>query len=387
MHSSPRCGHEPNEDEHSVAILPVPSGYWFFFGIFDGFSGLETSVWLSNNLIPAVTGALGNLYTEVASLTQSSDPQPLAADVVQTISKAFKRLDDDLVYAPLDAVLSSDSLRFAVSSLAPAYSGSCALLSYYDSRSRQLYTALTGNSRAVLGRATHNEAGIPTGAYSIHELSVDQTDDNRFERARLEAEHPGEPVVWGGRVLGLGLTRAFGEARYKWPLEVQRRLKQHYLGRTPVRDVKTPPYLTAWPALTSIEVQPGDFLIMGSDGLWECLTNEEAVGLVGLWKEMRSTRSSGAEGDSDLSLSEIPVEREDGYRDKTVRYQQWGVEKRFVGVDENVATHLLRNALGGANSDLTAALLSMRASRSRAYRDDITVIVVFFGEEDRRTTG
>ncbi|KAI0355181.1 protein serine/threonine phosphatase 2C [Trametes cingulata] len=378
------ASNEPVEDEHAEAVLPVPSGYWSFFGLFDGHSGRDTSVWLSDNLIPAVTGALADLYNRARGNAVST-PEPTPAEIERTLTDTFRKLDEDIVSAPLDQVFASQSRYAAVTVLAPAYSGSCALLSFYDSHSGLLHTALTGDSRAVLGRQELDESGKPTGSYSAHALTTDQTGWNPSERERLEAEHPGEEPVRNGRVMGMGVSRAFGDARYKWPRDVQDRLKRQYLGRTPLPNVKTPPYLTAEPEVTSVRVQPGDFLIMASDGLWECLTNEEAVGLVGHWRDaMRSTRSPRAHDAPTLSSPELPVQREADEDDRTVRYRQWGAEKRFVTVDENAATHLLRNALGGADTDLAAALLSMRAPRSRTYRDDITIVVVFFAAEDDR---
>ena len=38
--------------------MPVPSGYWSFFGLYDGHNGGATSKWLASNMIPAVSGAL-----------------------------------------------------------------------------------------------------------------------------------------------------------------------------------------------------------------------------------------------------------------------------------------------------------------------------------------
>ncbi len=39
---------------------------------------------------------------------------------------------------------------------------------------------------------------------------------------RIRSEHPAEDVIQRGRILGgLEPSRAFGDARYKWPLEVQ----------------------------------------------------------------------------------------------------------------------------------------------------------------------
>ncbi|KAH9857448.1 phosphatase 2C-like domain-containing protein [Lenzites betulinus] len=383
--------------QHSEAILPTPSGYWSFFGLYDGHSGPETGIWLADNLIPAVAGALADLYSRSAATSDPEPPVPAESDIERTIKDTFNRLDDDLVNAPLETIFASNSKYIASTLLTPAYAGSCALLSFYDSHSGLLHTAITGDSRALLGRPTYDESGNPTGNYEVHVLTADQNGWNPLERERIEAAHPGEDIVHNGRVAGIGVSRAFGDARFKWSLDVQRRLQREYLGRSIYAAVKTPPYLTAEPVVTSIAIRPGDFLILGSDGLWECLTNEEAVGLVGHWKNLRSGmrsvggRDPAANSGVVLRSPELPVQRPDagdgdGDEKDTVRYRQWGAKKCFVSGDANAATHLLRNALGGADVDLTAALLSLRGTRSRTYRDDITISVVFFDEQDRRTS-
>lgn len=48
------------------------------------------------------------------------------------------------------AITGSDSLNEAMCRLGPAYSGSCALVSYYHSESQLLKVACTGDSRASL---------------------------------------------------------------------------------------------------------------------------------------------------------------------------------------------------------------------------------------------
>jgi len=215
--------------------------------------------------------------------------------------------------------------------------------------------------------------------YEVHVLSVDQNGSNPEEEARLSALHPGETIVEKGRVLGWGLSRAFGDAAYKWSLDIQKRLHEEYLGDIIRPNVKTPPYFTAEPEITTITVQPGDFLVMATDGLWDCLTNEEAVGLVGLWlnDKAKDSRSALLEAEevNTFKRDELPVTV---LKDDTVMYPWWRTKKRFVNIDANAATHLARNAFGGADSDLTAALLSMTLPRSRRYRDDLTAIVVFF---------
>ncbi|KAL4254429.1 PPM-type phosphatase-like domain superfamily protein [Abortiporus biennis] len=350
------ASNDPTEDDHAEAILPVPSGYWSFFGVFDGHSGWETSAWLRENLVPAVVV-----------------PEPSNDDIEQTLKSTFLRLDDEIVNLPIAKVLSGSSRRAAVDLLAPAHAGSCALLAFYDSHSRFLHVAITGDSRAILGRRVQNAAGETS--YEVILLSAEQDGKSPAEEARLNSLHPGEQVVKNGRVMGFGMSRAFGDARLKWDVEVQKKLKASYMGRTPSPNIKTPPYLTAEPEVTSTLVQPGDFLIMASDGLWESLTSEEAVGLVGWWLNGRRN------GVNDHRLpSELPVEFDDDWHDHTVRYRQWGATKRFVNEDRNAATHLVRNALGGADVDLTSALFSMRSPRARTYMDDITAVVVFFDD-------
>jgi len=308
---------------------------------------------------------------------------------------AFARLDDEIVNQSAQQVLKQASKTKAVELLAPALSGSCALLSFYDSRSKLLRVACTGDSRAVLGRRSES------GKWAAMALSVDQTGNNPDEVARLRRLHPGEEhVVRNGRVLGgLEPTRAFGDASYKWTREISDRLRQSFFGRTQSPLLKTPPYVTAEPVVTTTKVEPerGDFLVMATDGLWEMLTNEEVVGLVGKWIESQASSTSNESFDSvwakmfGSQKPGLPVESGksgSGKGQKTpVRPRQWGVspddKDRFIVKDKNAATHLIRNALGGKKEEQVSALLTLPSPYSRRYRDDLTVQVIFFGYSEK----
>ena len=74
------------------------------------------------------------------------------------------------------AITGPSFLNEAMSQIGPAYSGSCALVSYYHSESQLLKVACTGDSRAVLGR--RNAAG----KWEARALSRDQVGDLTFER-------------------------------------------------------------------------------------------------------------------------------------------------------------------------------------------------------------
>lgn len=305
---------------------------------------------------------------------------PTSEAVDAAIKKGFTRLDDEIVHQSVQEVLKSNSKSVAAELLAPALSGSCALLSFYDSSSGLLRVACTGDSRAVLGRRSDG------GKWTATPLSVDQTGGNPDEAARMRKLHPGEEhVIRNGRVLGgLEPTRAFGDASYKWTKEIANRLRESFFARPQPTLLKTPPYVTAEPVVTTTKVHPekGDFLVLATDGLWEMLTNEEVVGLVGQWLETQTSKSSTSQLDSVWSKlfggqkSGLPVEHgsqtggDDGQK-TPVRVRQWGISKdddRFVVKDSNVATHLIRNALGGKNEEMVSALLTLPSPFSRRYR-------------------
>ncbi|KAF4578258.1 hypothetical protein EYR40_001581 [Pleurotus pulmonarius] len=386
----------PAEDFIASAFVHLDTHTWSLFSIFDGHNGPLTSSWLSDNLIPAIVGGLADLFSRQPPLFDEAEHTSLDSettlrlkpppheDIDGALKAAFLRVDDDIVNWAVERAFASPSKANAVNLLLPAQSGSCALVSFFDSASKKLRVAVTGDSRAILGRR------VDGGLYEVHVLSFDQNAHNPAEDERMSKEHPGETIMANGRVLGWGMSRAFGDATYKWSLEIQKRLHEEYLGDRIPSKVKTPPYFTAEPEITTTDIRPGDFLVMGSDGLWDCLTNEEVVGLVGLWKDThdmvpKETMSSPSEGTSshhhmiasdftiDAPYDQNKVVDRDSLpvilqEDKTVMYPWWRATKKFVNVDANVAAHLARNALGGADQDLTLGLLTMTPPRSRRYR-------------------
>lgn len=396
---------DPIEDDHSEKIIELPEALasataarnsasdWMFWGVFDGHSGWTTSAKLRQVLINFVARELNSTYK--AALADPTKGTPSSDSIEAAIKTGFTRLDHEIVHESVEKVLKANSKLVAAELLAPALSGSCALLSFYDSNSKLLRVACTGDSRAVLGRRSEN------GKWSATPLSVDQTGGNPDEEARMRKLHPGEDnVIRNGRVLGgLEPTRAFGDASYKWTREVSDRLKQSFFGRTPSPHLRSPPYVTAEPVVTTTRIEPnkGDFVVMATDGLWEMLTNEEVVGLVGQWIEKQSAEGNGNSANSWIKMFSsqqkgLPVEQGNGKNGKggqktPIRQQQWGVKggenDRFVVEDKNVATHLVRNALGGKDKDMVCALLTLPAPYSRRYRDDLTVEVIFFGGSDK----
>jgi pyruvate dehydrogenase phosphatase len=119
-------------------------------------------------------------------------------------------------------------------------------MAFLDPSKRDLYVACTGDSRAIAGIWEETDDG--TGKWRVEVLTEDQTGRNENEAKRLyqiqqsyavsqishrqifyfslQLEHPTEDVIARGRILGgLEPSRAFGDARYKWPREVQETLR------------------------------------------------------------------------------------------------------------------------------------------------------------------
>ncbi|KAK5138308.1 hypothetical protein LTR08_003369 [Meristemomyces frigidus] len=413
---------DPIEDDHIEKIVEIPSTIaapapgktrsdWMFWGVFDGHAGWTTSAKLRQALVSYVARELNATYK--SALHDPARTFPAGAAVDAAIKTAFLKLDHEITHDSVQKVLKSQSKAVAAEILAPALSGSCALLSFYESRSKELRVACTGDSRAVLGRRS-----ATSGKWTATPLSVDQTGGTASEDARLRAEHPNEPYVTAnGRILGgLEPSRAFGDAVYKWSKATQEQIKSAYFGRTPSKYLKTPPYVTAEPVVTTTTVEParGDFVVMATDGLWEMLTNEEVVGLVGQWLDAQGSGSSNTTSGANTnnnnnstagwlkswfrtqpppsSPASLPIEHHHDQESPTgqrapMRQQQWNLPSspqasRFVTQDKNAATHLVRNALGGKDTDMLCSLLTLPSPFSRRYRDDLTVQVIFFGEGD-----
>jgi len=244
-----------------------------------------------------------------------------------------------------------------------------------------------------------------------------------------------ESVVVNNRVLGhLAVSRAFGDARFKvcssssdgGRLQLQRTLSQSSTSgggssSNAENKVKTPPYVTAEPVITVYNgVKEGDFLILGSDGIWDFLSSEDAVALVGRWTDdylpsSAATASSSKSQDKSSSSTSTSFSTSQDKsapstsRDKapsytpaspsTCQYEKEldttipnnkkrtklteSQEESFVFEDDHAGVHLIRNGLGGVRKGRLQFTVSLPPGKDAAkrYRDDITVLVVFFGQQ------
>jgi pyruvate dehydrogenase phosphatase len=378
---------EPCEDFHALGASPGPGEKpWNYWAIMDGHAGRATAMELQWILIPYVSSALVNL--------PAHSPSP---EVENAIKQTFLRIDKNF----MDGARTTGNWFPAghvvgLMALAPALSGSCALLAAFDPQKDILRVACTGDSRAVLGRWDP-----ATKSYTCIPLSEDQTGFNEKEVARLTKEHPDEPDMINpksGRLLGLAVTRAFGDHRWKWDNEFVKAVQHKFWGTAPRPNNNTPPYLTAEPEITETKIvradpdaRGSDFMIMASDGLWDRITSEHAVECVERWLEAKHRGGGSVAQDprllanppkasSSLALEDgIEVDPENG------KEIDWKATPEYFAIeDENAAVCLARNAMGGTRRALFTGVLSVSGPSSRNAVDDTTIMVVFFdkwGEE------
>ncbi|KAF2087159.1 protein serine/threonine phosphatase 2C, partial [Saccharata proteae CBS 121410] len=355
------ASNQPLEDRMAAEIAPgAGKESWQYWGVYDGHAGWECAEILRRSLISQISSQLSVLPANPKNNTT----------ITGAIKRGFNAMDRLIMRSALSAMdKANPATPEAIVALKVAMAGSCALLCMYDPKASILRTACVGDSRAVLGRYDPS-----TSQYTAHALSTDQTGFNPSEVSRITAAHPGEDDILdpkSGRLLGLAVTRAFGDHRWKWSNDLIISAKKHFFGTGPRPNSRTPPYLTAEPEVTETEIRTGasgDFVIMASDGLWDRISSEDAVECVARWIRAEQNKA----------FAKMPADGEWGA--ETGEAGNWrATPEYFVTEDENAATCLMKNAFGGSRRRLFCGVMSLAAPHSRAHRDDVTVQVLFFG--------
>ncbi|OMO53660.1 phosphatase 2C (PP2C)-like protein [Corchorus capsularis] len=268
-------------------------------------------------------------------MKKSADPKmevlsdSFRCGVLDSLQRALSQAENDFLYMVEQEMEDRPDLVSV---------GSCVLLVLLHGN--DLYTLNLGDSRAVL--ATYDEANCmgQTEILKAIQLTDSHTVDNEVERTRLLHEHPDDsmPVV-AGKVKGkLKVTRALGVGYLK-----KKTLNDALMGILRVRNLISPPYISTEPSLNVHRISRSDhFVIVGSDGLFDFFSNEEAVKLV------HSYISSNPYGDPAKFLVEQLVIK---------AAQSAGFSKE--------------------------ELMNIPAGRRRKYHDDVTVIVIMLGTNHR----
>jgi serine/threonine protein phosphatase PrpC len=122
-----------------------------------------------------------------------------------------------------------------------------------------IYVGNSGDSRAVLAR----KSPTPGGKFQSVEMSFDHKPDNAGEKRRIEQAGG---FVEDNRVKGvLNLSRSLGDLEYKDKSQSPENMM-----------------ITAVPEVRKEKIGPdGAFLLIACDGIWDCLTSQEAIEYAG----------------------------------------------------------------------------------------------------------
>ncbi|XP_009590077.1 putative protein phosphatase 2C 46 [Nicotiana tabacum] len=288
--------------------------YGTFVGVYDGHGGPETSRFINNHLFQHLKRF-------------SSEQQSMSVDVIR---KAFQATEEGF----LSVVSRQWPMKPQIAAV-----GSCCLVGVICNGT--LYIANLGDSRAVLGRFVK-----ATGEVLAVQLSAEHNASIESVRQELQSWHPDDPQivvlkhnVW--RVKGLiQISRSIGDVYLKKaefnrePLYAKFRLREPF----------SRPILSADPEISVHHLQSQDlFVIFASDGLWEHLSNQEAVDIV-----QNHPRNGIAKRLVKAALQEAAKKREMRYSD--LKKIDRGVRRHFHDDITVVVVFLDSNVVSRASS-------------------------------------
>ncbi|GAQ91260.1 hypothetical protein KFL_007530080 [Klebsormidium nitens] len=222
-------------------------------GVYDGHSGSA-----------AVSYLRDNLHSACIETTATGDGAPLATleDATAALEEAFLTTDAALL-KHLSSISGGEGR-----------SGSTGTVAFI--RKDTVVVGYVGDSRVVLCRGK-----------SAVDLSGDHRPYGKAPSAVAELKRLKEAGCWvnHGRVCGtLAVSRAFGDPLYKNDRSVmleeglqKRRFTKKFVERLDL----SKDWVTAKPDVTHTTLTPDDqFVILASDGLWDCIKSQEAVQFV-----------------------------------------------------------------------------------------------------------
>lgn len=221
-----------------------------FVGVYDGHGGPDASRFISDHL-----------FQNLIRLAQANGT--ISEDILRS---AFSATEDGF----LTLVRRTCGIKPLIAAI-----GSCCLVGVIWRGT--LYVANLGDSRAVIGYLGRSNKIISEQLTKDHNACMEEV------RQELRSLHPDDSHivvmkhgVW--RIKGIiQVSRSIGDAYLKRPeFSLDPSFPRFHLSE-PIRR----PVLTAEPSMCTRVLQPSDkFLIFASDGLWEHLTNQQAVEIV-----------------------------------------------------------------------------------------------------------
>ncbi|WCJ31351.1 Protein phosphatase 2C family protein [Euphorbia peplus] len=281
------------EDQAQVFASPSST----FFGVYDGHGGPQAARFIAHNLFP---------FLHKYAIERGG----VSADVIR---KAFDATEEDF----FELVKRSWEAQPKIVSV-----GSCCLFGAISDG--VLYVANLGDSRAVLGKRAM-KSRMKSAAMVAERLTTDHNVGVEEVRNEVAALHPDDAHVvvyihgvW--RIKGIiQVSRSIGDIYLKKP-EFNKDISFQQFG-FPVQLKRA--VMTAEPSILVRKLKPHyEFLIFASDGLWEQLSDEEAVEIVS-----RSPRAGIARRLVRAAMREAARKREMSYDD--IKKIEKGVRRHF----------------------------------------------------------
>ena len=252
------------EDAHVADISQGADKNIDVFGVFDGHGGKEVSNFVSNHftkeLINNDNFKKGNLQQAFKENFIKMDEIMQTPDSIEEIKQiARKSKEDDEAQSKNEPQNSQMTLisqligpKDTESNEISMRTGCTACVVGIDEKNKKIYFANAGDSRVVISK---KGTAFPK--------SVDHKPELETEKTRI---YKADGWVSDGRVKGnLNLTRGFGDLEYKQNKSLAP--EEQMITANPDIEVED---------LTS----DLDFIIIGCDGIWDCLTNQEACDFV-----------------------------------------------------------------------------------------------------------
>ncbi|GFZ08985.1 protein phosphatase 2C family protein [Actinidia rufa] len=344
-------------EDRVQAVCSEENG-WLFCSIYDGFNGRDAADFLAGTLYETIGSYLNLLDWDLEHDCLGSDGY-LQYILEDNDGKIASRtgIEDSAENDFLHMVEQEMEDRPDLVSI-----GSCVLVVLLYGK--DLYILNLGDSRALL--ATCGEGNDTNESKNLQaiQLTDSHTVDNELERNQLIHDHPDDPAtIVAGRVKGkLKVTRAFGVGY----LKKKNKMNDALMGILRVRNLLSPPYVSIQPSLNVHKVSNFDhFVILGSDGLFDFFTNDEAVNLV------HSYILNNPSGDPAKFLLEQLVTKA---ADSAV--YATNIQSSYILANYSVPSF----DFAGFS---TEELMSIPAGRRRKYHDDVTVIVIILGTNKR----
>jgi len=234
-----KCVAKINQDRGSVAYPYGKNLRCALFSVYDGHGE---------------DGDLVSQYTMSEIHNRLEEHAHFKTDLARSFHEIFTSVNEDLKYCDeIEAIFSGTTACVAIL------------------RNNKITISNVGDSRAVIARRNKDDVGEGSNNLSLSaiDLSVDQNPDSPEEQARIErsggfvSPPPEEGLsarVWldaDHTQVGLAMSRSIGD-----------------------HAVKTVGVI-ADPVVSEHDVLPSDeFIILGSDGIWEFLSSQDAVNIV-----------------------------------------------------------------------------------------------------------